>query len=58
MSLARALGFAVAVLRISPRDFWELGLNEFLAIAAALAPPPVAPRRRDLAGLMRRFPDE
>jgi uncharacterized phage protein (TIGR02216 family) len=46
------------VLRLAPKDFWQMTPREFaLAVEAVLGPRAAALARADLDALMRRYPD-
>jgi uncharacterized phage protein (TIGR02216 family) len=53
------MAFALGVLRWSPQDFWHATPRELIAAADGLrgGPPVAAPSARDLAALMRAYPD-
>jgi uncharacterized phage protein (TIGR02216 family) len=53
------MAFGLGTLRWSPQEFWRATPRELTAAAQGLrggAPTP-APRARELAALMREFPD-
>ncbi len=47
----------LGLLRLSPDAFWAMTPREFAAAIGSLVPLPARPSRRDLGGLMQRFPD-
>lgn len=52
-----AIGFALGVLRISPRDFWQMTPRE-LALAIRAVTGDAAPlARHEFFDLMKRYPD-
>lgn len=55
---AEAIGFGLGILRLSPRDFWQMTPRELAlamrALRGGLSEPPSRARFDDL---MRRFPD-
>jgi uncharacterized phage protein (TIGR02216 family) len=52
-----AIGFGLGVLKLSPQAFWTMTPRE-LALAIHAATGATAPlARRDLADLMKRYPD-
>jgi uncharacterized phage protein (TIGR02216 family) len=53
-----AMALGLGLLRLSPKDFWQMTPRELERALSGLSPgksPP--PRRADLAALMRAFPD-
>jgi uncharacterized phage protein (TIGR02216 family) len=55
---ARAIGFGLGVLRLSPQAFWQMTPREFaLAVEAVLGPRTAPLDRAALEQLMRRYPD-
>jgi uncharacterized phage protein (TIGR02216 family) len=49
----------LGLLRLSPHAFWSMTPREFERAASAVLPRLIsAPRRDELAEMMRRFPDE
>ena len=54
-----AMRFGLGVLRWSPEEFWRATPRELIAAAQGLRgrAPLTPPSARDLAGLMRAFPD-
>jgi uncharacterized phage protein (TIGR02216 family) len=51
------MAFGLGVLRLSPDAFWELTLQELVAVTGAMPPALGAPTRGRLGELMKRFPD-
>lgn len=52
------MAIGLGLLRLSPQAFWEMTPREFERAASALVPVREASLgRRDLAGLMEKFPD-
>jgi uncharacterized phage protein (TIGR02216 family) len=52
------MGLGLGLLRLSPRDFWAMTMPELERALSVLSPSKsLAPRRDDLAALMRAFPD-
>jgi uncharacterized phage protein (TIGR02216 family) len=53
------MAFGLSVLRWSPHEFWRATPRELIAAAEGLrgGPAVAAPSARDLAALMREFPD-
>jgi uncharacterized phage protein (TIGR02216 family) len=51
------LGFAVAVLHLTPQDFWRMTPREFAA-ASRFVSGSAAPNRTALSQLMDRYPDK
>jgi uncharacterized phage protein (TIGR02216 family) len=47
----------LCLLRLNPRDFWAITPVELFAITGGLRPAPTGLDRRELEGLLRRFPD-
>lgn len=57
-SWRRAIGFGLAVLRLSPDAFWRMTLRELACAIEAVAPPSPPPiKRTEFEDLMRAFPD-
>jgi len=55
---ARAIGFGLGVLRLSPPAFWQMTPREFaLAVEAVLGPRAAPLERASFEQLMRRYPD-
>jgi uncharacterized phage protein (TIGR02216 family) len=55
---ARAIGFGLGVLRLSPQAFWQMTPREFaLAVEAVLGPRAAPLERAAFEQLMRRYPD-
>ena len=50
----------LGLLRLEPRAFWSMTLKELQAALVAITGPEATcapPTRRDMTGLMQRFPD-
>ncbi|NGN40611.1 phage tail assembly chaperone [Mesorhizobium sp. CGMCC 1.15528] len=55
----RVMAMGFGLLRLSPKTFWSMTPREFERALSALSPGRSdAPRRNDLASLMRAFPDK
>lgn len=55
----QAMGFGFGVLRLSPETFWRMTPRELAHAIRAVRGPGGAPlARKDLAALMRAFPDK
>ncbi|BDA83697.1 hypothetical protein Sa4125_12390 [Aureimonas sp. SA4125] len=53
-----AMSAGLGILRLRPRDFWQMTPRELAHALAPLTPAPSPPiSRPGLADLMRRFPD-
>lgn len=57
LKLDRMLAHAVQGLRISPLDFWRLGMREWLHLVTGESASRNPPGRADLERLMARYPD-